>query len=60
MKTITVLVMALALAAPQQFQVVEATIDDIHAAMMSGKLTSHDLVRAYLDRIASPQLIVPL
>src|SRR5437763_1919710 len=51
MKTITVLVMALALAAPQQFQVVEATIDDIHAAMMSGKLTSHDLVRAYLDRI---------
>src|SRR5438552_923847 len=51
MKTITVLVMALALAAPQQFQVVEATIDDIHAAMMSGKLTSHDLVRAYLNRI---------
>ena len=33
------------------FQVVEATIDDIHSAFKSGKLTAHQLVQAYLDRI---------
>src|SRR5213594_4631867 len=36
---------------PAKFQVVEATIDDIHAAMRSGKLTAHDLVQAYFERI---------
>src|SRR5258705_13997354 len=51
MKTICVVVMAFALAAGPSFQVVETTIDDIHAAMKSGKLTAHDLVQAYLDRI---------
>jgi Asp-tRNA(Asn)/Glu-tRNA(Gln) amidotransferase A subunit family amidase len=35
----------------RQFQVVEKTIDDIHAALKSGKLTVHQLVQAYLDRI---------
>src|SRR5690349_8610586 len=61
MKTITVMITVLALAgvpagysqvktAPP-FQVVETTIDDVHAAMTSGKLTAHDLVQAYLDRI---------
>ena len=61
MKTISVMVVVLALAgvpsvysqpktAPP-FQVVETTIDDVHAAMTSGKLTAHDLVQAYLDRI---------
>jgi Asp-tRNA(Asn)/Glu-tRNA(Gln) amidotransferase A subunit family amidase len=53
MRTISVLVAALALVGAQapRFQVMETTIDDIHAAMMSRKLTSHDLVQAYLDRI---------
>src|SRR5579862_9726674 len=62
MKTILVIVSALAFlslslgysqsktAAPR-FQVVETTIDDVHAAMASGKLTAHDLVQAYLARI---------
>jgi amidase len=35
------------------FQIMEATIDDIHAAFKSGKLTAHQLVQAYLDRIAA-------
>ena len=34
-----------------RFEVVEATIDDIHAAMTSGKLTARELVQAYLDRM---------
>src|SRR5207253_3253569 len=34
-----------------RFQVVETTIDDIHMAMSSGRLSAHDLVQAYLDRI---------
>src|SRR5262249_57305267 len=33
------------------FQIVEATIDDIHAAFKSGKLTARQLVQGYLDRI---------
>src|SRR5262245_62359169 len=33
------------------FQVAEKTIDEIHAAMKSGKLTARQLVQAYLDRI---------
>ena len=36
---------------PAPFQIVEASIDDIHAAMKSGKLTAHQLVQLYLDRI---------
>ena len=35
------------------FQVVETTIDDIHAAFRAGRLTAHQLVQAYLDRIAA-------
>jgi Asp-tRNA(Asn)/Glu-tRNA(Gln) amidotransferase A subunit family amidase len=35
------------------FEVMEATIPEIHAAMMAGKLTSHQLVQQYLDRIAA-------
>src|SRR5438552_13544944 len=34
-------------------QVVEATIDDIHAAMGSGKLTARELVQAYFERIVA-------
>src|SRR5262245_47735666 len=33
------------------FQIVEATIDDIHMAMRAGKLTARELVQGYLDRI---------
>jgi amidase len=36
-----------------RFQIVETTIDDIHAAFKSGKLTARGLVQAYLDRIAA-------
>ena len=33
------------------FQIMEATTDDVQAAYQSGKLTAHQLVQAYLDRI---------
>src|SRR5215813_3043349 len=33
------------------FQIVETSIDDIHAAIKSGKLTARQLVQGYLDRI---------
>jgi len=33
------------------FHLEEATVTDIHAAYKSGRLTSHELVRLYLDRI---------
>jgi amidase len=33
------------------FQIVEATIDDIHMAMRAGRLTARQLVQGYLDRI---------
>jgi amidase len=35
------------------FDVVEASIDGIHTAFRSGRLTAHQLVQAYLDRINS-------
>jgi Asp-tRNA(Asn)/Glu-tRNA(Gln) amidotransferase A subunit family amidase len=38
-------------AAGQQFQFMEASIADIHRGFQSGKLTCHDLVQRYLDRI---------
>jgi amidase len=37
----------------QAFDVVEATIDDIHAAYKAGTLTARQLVQTYLDRIAA-------
>jgi amidase len=37
--------------AKQSFNVVEATIDDIHAGYKSGRLTCRQLVQMYLDRI---------
>ena len=36
---------------PAPFQIVETSIDDIHAAMKAGKLNAHQLVQGYLDRI---------
>lgn len=47
---------ALTVAAPagaQDFQVVEATIAEVHTAMRSGELTCRQLVQAYLDRVAA-------
>ena len=35
----------------EPFQIVETTIDQVHAAYKSGKLTAHQLVQGYLDRI---------
>jgi amidase len=35
------------------FEILETTIDQVHAAFKSGKLTSRQLVQAYLDRIAA-------
>ena len=39
--------------AQSNFNPVEATIDDIHAAYKSGELTCRQLVQMYLDRIAA-------
>jgi Asp-tRNA(Asn)/Glu-tRNA(Gln) amidotransferase A subunit family amidase len=39
------------LRAASKFDVVETTLDDIHAAMKAGKLTSHELIQLYLNRI---------
>lgn len=36
-----------------RFDVPETTIDQVHAAYKSGRLTSHQLVQLYLDRIAA-------
>src|SRR5215813_11627134 len=36
-----------------KFQVLEAAIDDVHAAMGSGKLTARQLVQAYFERIVA-------
>ena len=33
------------------FNIMETTIDDIHAEYKSGRLTSHQVVQMYLDRI---------
>ena len=38
-------------AADTPFQVVEASVGDIHAAMKAGKITARQLVQMYLDRI---------
>src|SRR5580700_1352181 len=38
-------------AAGQQFQLMEASISEIHQSLRSGKLTCHSLVQQYLDRI---------
>src|SRR5690348_6188953 len=35
------------------FHLLEATVDDVHAAMRAGKLTSQELVQRYFDRIAA-------
>jgi amidase len=54
MKMLLALALAIgipATASAQRFDVVEATIPQIHSAMKAGKLTCHALVDAYLKRI---------
>src|SRR5262245_39131893 len=48
---VVALTLATVLAGQSRFQVVEKTIDDIHASMKSGNLTARQLIQAYLDRI---------
>jgi Asp-tRNA(Asn)/Glu-tRNA(Gln) amidotransferase A subunit family amidase len=38
---------------PKPFHLLEATVDDIHGAYKSGRLTSHQLVQLYLNRIVA-------
>lgn len=38
---------------PDSFDVVEASIADIHSAYQSGRMTARQLVQSYLDRIAA-------
>src|SRR5579864_7938482 len=38
-------------AAGQQFQLMEASIQEIHRGLQTGTLTCHGLVQQYLDRI---------
>jgi amidase len=38
-------------AEPKKFELVEATIEDVHAEYKAGRLTARALVKAYLDRI---------
>ena len=42
-----------ALSQPANFDVVEASIDSIQAAMRAGRLSCAKLVQTYLDRIAA-------
>src|SRR5205807_6779224 len=39
--------------APKPFNVVEASISDMQAALKDGRVTSHELVQQYLLRIAT-------
>ena len=39
------------MASTTSFNILETTIDDIHAAYKSGQLTGRQLVQTYLDRI---------
>jgi len=41
------------MASPSAFNIVETTIDEIHAAYKAGTLTARQLVQIYLDRIAA-------
>ena len=45
--------LASSLAGAQGFRLLEATIDDAHAAFASGELTCRALVQGYLDRVAA-------
>jgi len=46
-----VFLLASSVASAQTFQVLEATIEDVHASLASGQITCRALVQQYLDRI---------
>ncbi len=46
-----VIMLAATLGYGQPFQIMETSIDQVHAAFKSGKLTARQLVQGYLDRI---------
>lgn len=48
---VVVFMLASSVASAQTFQVLEATIGDVHAALASGQITCRALVQQYLDRI---------
>ena len=45
------LLFSVSLAHAKNFQFVEATIDDIHTALVSGEKSCHDIVSGYINRI---------
>ena len=47
------MLLAPSVAGAQDFQLVEATIDDVHAALTSGRISCRAIVQGYLDRIAA-------
>ena len=49
--TSVALSLPIAQAEPKKFELVEATVEDVHAEYKAGRLTARALVRAYLDRI---------
>ncbi len=49
--TIAASLLVSSVAGAQSFRLLEATIDDVHAALTSGQITCRELVRRYLDRI---------
>src|SRR5437899_10256596 len=42
-----------AIAVPQGFSIIEASIGDMQSALAAGRVTSHELVRQYLARIGT-------
>ena len=48
---VTVLLFASHAAAAKKFELMEATVADVHAAYQAHELTSRQLVQMYLDRI---------
>ncbi len=50
---ITLTITAATKPAPKPFNVVEASISDMQAALKDGRVTSHELVQQYLTRIAT-------
>ncbi len=49
--TIAAALLVSSVAGAQSFQLFEATIDDVHAALTSRQITCRELVQRYLDRI---------
>ena len=48
---VTVLLLATRVSSAQSFRLLEATIDDVQASLISGEITCRELVELYLDRI---------